>query len=355
MSTIEEIPSPIERVNIREQAYKSELERKINAEERKFLESELKRTRSHHEKMNARVESLEILKQKPVLLINASDKGTMGQDWIADMDTELLDYFVKIQTGRNYVKKNFDYKQFIPHIFEYMFGFEPNDKRFEKVSLVHGDQLPKDPSDYSLIIGTGGEINDFETQPQYTKTKEALRNFFGLLKDTKVPFAVTCATHQILGQLIYEKNGGVGSIVQNLKNRNGVAVTESGLVEFKLNEAGQKSSLTSGLDNEFFIMSNHGQYLSELPPGAESLAFNDICSTQIIQYSDNDKITGIGFQAHPEISNAILLLVQRYERAQVARKNGITNTSEIEVDTRPTYMVRENVFPRIFDLFLKKQ
>ncbi|QQS60328.1 hypothetical protein IPN41_04440 [Candidatus Falkowbacteria bacterium] len=354
MSTIEEIPSPIERVNIREQAYKSELERKINAEERKFLEFELKRTRSHHEKMNARVESLEILKHKPVLLINASDKGTMGQDWIADMDTELLDYFVKIQTGRNYVKKNFDYTKYIPYVFEYMFGFKKDDERFKKVSLVYGDQLPKDPSDYSLIIGTGGEINDFETQPQYLETKESLRDFFALSQSAKVPFVVTCATHQILGQLLHEKNGGTGSIVRNLKDKYGYPATESGIVKFTLND-GQKSFLTSGLDKEFFIMSNHGQYLQELPPGSESLAFNDVCSTQIIEYKDNGHTSGIGFQAHPEISNAILLLVQRYERAQVARKNGITNTSEIEVDTRPTYMVRENVFPRIFDLFLKKQ
>jgi GMP synthase-like glutamine amidotransferase len=355
MSTIEEIPSPIERDNKREQAYKSELERKINAEELKFLESELQRTKLHHEKMKGIVDSLEILKKKPVLLINASDKGTMGQDWIADMDTELLKYFVKIQSGQDYEKENFNYKQFIPRVFEYMFGFEKDDDRFKKVSLVHGDKLPKYPSDYSLIIGTGGEINDFETQPQYLETKESLRDFFALSWNAKVPFAVTCATHQILGQLMYEKNGNVGSIVRNLKDKYGCPATESGIVKFTLNDAGKESFLTRGLDKEFFIMSNHGQYLQELPPGAESLAFNDVCSTQIIEYKDNGHTSGIGFQAHPEISNAILLLVQRYERAQVARKNGIINTSEIEVDTRPTYMVRENVFPRIFDLFLKKQ
>jgi hypothetical protein len=89
MSKIEEIPNDIEL------AYNQELEKKINKSERFFLESEVERSQRHHKKMNALVESMEILKEKPVLLINASDKGTMGQDWIADMDTELLKYFVK--------------------------------------------------------------------------------------------------------------------------------------------------------------------------------------------------------------------------------------------------------------------
>lgn len=350
MSTIEETPSFIDQAYKRELISKKELERKINFEERQFLESELERTKSHHERMNAIVEGLTIFKKKPVLLINASDKATMGQDWIADLDPELLDYFVKIQTGQSYTKEKFDYKTFVPYIFEYLLGFKKDDERFKKVSLVHGDQLPKDPSDYSLIIGTGGEINDFETQPQYIRNKEALRDFFALSRDAKIPFAVTCATHQILGQLIYEKNGGQGSIVKNLQDQNGHTVTESGLVEFTLNDTGKKSYLTSDLNHQFFIMSNHGQYLRELPPGAESLAFNNVCSTQIIQYVDNNQTTGIGFQAHPEISSAVLLLVQRYERAQAVQKEGVVNFSEIKVDTRPTYLVREKVFPKIFSL-----
>ena len=336
MSITEEMPSRIEL------AYKQELERKINIEERIFLESELERTKSHHQHMNGIVENLEVLKEKPILLVNAADKATMGQDWIKSIDQELLNYFVKIQTGQNYSKENFDYKIFVSQIFEYMFGFKPDDQRFTKIALAHGGKLPDDPSKYSLIIGTGGEINDFETQPKYERIRKEIRDFFAKAIESKVPFAVTCATHQILGQLLYEKNGGMGSLVQNLKDKNGQPITESGLVQFTLNESGRQSFLTTDLDENFYIMSNHGQYLQELPPGARSLAFNNICGTQIIEY-DN----GIGFQAHPEISNAIIMIVQRYERADMIKK-GIQVSADVEVNTTPAYMVREKVFPKIF-------
>lgn len=343
MSPIEEFPSRIEL------AYKQELERKINNTERAFLEAEVERTQRHHESMKTIVDGLEILKEKPILLVNAADKATMGQDWVANLDQELLNYFVKIQTGREYVKETFDYKLFVSQIFEYMFGFKPGDRRFKKVALVHGEKLPGDPSHYSLIIGTGGEINDFETQPQYEKVRSEIRDFFTKVIAAHTPFAVTCATHQILGQLLYEKNGGQGSLVQNLQDNNGQPVIESGLVKFTLNESGKKSLFTEGLDKDFYIMSNHGQYLQSLPPGARSLAFNEICSTQIIEYIDNNRTTGIGFQAHPEISNAILLLIQRYEQAQAVKK-GLKPTAYIEVDTNPAYTVREKVFPKVFSL-----
>lgn len=343
MSKIEEIPNDIEL------AYNQELEKKINKSERFFLESEVERSQRHHEKMNALVESMEILKEKPVLLINASDKGTMGQEWIAQLDEELLNYFVTIQTGQRYVKEKFDYKIFVSQIFEYMFGFKPNDQRFKKVSIVHGDKIPEDPSHYSLIIGTGGEINDFETQPQYEKVRNEIREFFTKVIAAQVPFAVTCATHQILGQLLYEKNGGEGSLVQNLQDENGQLVTESGLVQFSLNEAGEKSLFTTDLDKNFYIMSNHGQYLRDLPHNAHSLAFNDVCKTQIIEYVDNNQTSGIGFQAHPEISAAILLLVQRYERAQAIKRGVQMGTDSME-NIFSANMVREKVFPKIFSL-----
>lgn len=343
MSTIEEIPNRIEL------ASKQELERKINSIERAFLESELERSRRHHEGMNTLVENLEILKEKPVLLVNAADKATMGQDWVSSIDQELLNYFVKIQTGQNYSKENFDYKLFVGQIFEYMFGFKPDDPRFIKIALAHGGKLPDDPSKYSLIIGTGGEINDFETQPQYEKIRKEIRDFFSKAIEARAPFAVTCATHQILGQLLYEKNGGQGSLVQNLQDKNGQPLTESGLVQFTLNETGKKSFLTTDLDENFYIMSNHGQYLQDLPPDAQALAFNDVCSTQIIQYVKNNQTYGIGFQAHPEISNAILMLMQRYERAQMIKK-GLQPPTEIEVNTTPAYTVREKVFPKVFSL-----
>lgn len=343
MSSIEEIP------NRMELAFKQELERKINSIERAFLESELERSKHHHESMNAIVESLEILKEKPILLVNAADKATMGQDWISSIDPELLNYFVKIQTGQNYSKENFDYKLFVGQIFEYMFGFMPDDQRFIKVALAHGGKLPDDPSKYSLIIGTGGEINDFETQPKYERIRKEIRDFFAKAIEARIPFAVTCATHQILGQLLYEKNGGYGSLVQNLQDKNGEPLTESGLVQFSLNETGRKSFLTSDLDEKFYLMSNHGQYLHDLPPDAQTLALNDICSTQIIQYVKNNRVYGIGFQAHPEISNAILMLMQRYERAHMIQ-NGLQPTVDIEVNTTPAYTVRERVFPKIFSL-----
>jgi GMP synthase-like glutamine amidotransferase len=343
MNNLEEIPSLIEL------AYKNELERKINPEEREFLQAEVERSRRHHEHMNSIVESLEILKEKPILLVNAADKATMGQDWIANLDQELLNYFVKIQTGREYIKSEFDYKKFVGQIFEYMFGFKPDDQRFKQTSLVHGDTLPADPSKFSLIIGTGGEINDFETQPQYEKTRADIRDFFSKVIDADVPFTVTCATHQILGQLLYEKKGGQGSLVQNLKNAKGEYVTESGLVQFTLNEANRKSFFTTDLDSKFNIMSNHGQYLQDLPPDAQSLAYNNICSTQIIEYIKNNQTYGIGFQAHPEISNAVLMLAQRHERAQ-AVKQGVTPSTDIKLDTSSAYLVRDNVFPKIFSL-----
>ncbi len=343
MSSIEEIPSRIEL------AYKQELERKVDTIERAFLKSEVERTKHHHESMNAIVEGLEILKEKPILLVNAADKATMGQDWVSGINEELLDYFVRIQTGQKYSKENFDYKKFVGQTFEYMFGFKPDDERFKKISLAHGGVLPDDPSKYSLIIGTGGEINDFETQPQYEKIRKEIREFFSKSIEAQVHFAVTCATHQILGQLLYEKNGGHGSIVQNLQDKHGEPLTESGLVQFTLNEAGRKSFFTSGLDNNFFIMSNHGQYLRDLPPDARSLAENDICSTQIIEYVKNNRTYGIGFQAHPEISNAILMLVQRYERALMIQQ-GLEPSRDITVDTNPTYTVREKVFPKVFSL-----
>ena len=343
MSNREEVP------NLIELAYKQELEKKLNTTERNFLDSELKQSEQHHQKMNDIVESLEILKEKPVLLINASDKATMGQEWVSQLDEELLNYFVKIQTGQNYEKETFNYKVFVSQVFEYMFGFKPNDPRFKKVSIVHGDTLPEDPSHYSLIIGTGGEINDFETQPQYEKVRNEIRDFFAKVIAAQMPFAVTCATHQILGQLLYEKNGGHGSLVQNLQDDHGQLVTESGLVQFSLNEAGKKSLFTADLDNNFYMMSNHGQYLQDLPYGAHSLALNDVCTTQIIEYKKKDETSGIGFQAHPEITAAILILVRRYERAQ-AIKRGVQVVTDSMENIFSANKVREKVFPNIFSL-----
>lgn len=343
MRTVEKI------AEISESAYKKELKRPLDNNERIFLESEVERLKKHHQNMNDLVEKLEILKQKPVLLVDASDKATMGQPWIADIDQELIKYYIKIQTGLDN-SDNLNYKEFVGLTYRHMFGFKPNDKRLEKISLVHGDKIPTDLSNYSLIIGTGGEINDFETQAQYIKTREDIRNLFSRGIEANIPFVVTCATHQILGQLLYEKNNGYGSIVDNLTNEDGSKITESGLVSFRLSEAGKTSFFTKDLEPQFGIMSNHGQYLRELPPGALSLAENDICKTQILEYKNADnRPIGLGFQAHPEISSAILLLFDRYERGQKIKQN-IPLAEKNQINTNSTYTTRERVFPKLFSL-----
>lgn len=344
MSTLETIPEQ------HESLYEKELSRKPSPLEINFLQQELERSQLHHEHMKTLVDELEILHSKPILLVDAADRATMGKSWIPSVNKELLSYFVKIQTGREYDQTTFDYKKFVGQTFAYMFGFDEDDARFKKVSLVQGDTLPIDPTQYSLIIGTGGELNDFQTQPEYEDIRTSIRTFFTKVLTTKTPFAVTCATHQILGELIHELHGGKESIVDNLKDAQGASTTESGSVVFTLSDVGKTSLLTSELDTQFNIMSHHGQYLTQIPPGAVSLAYNPVCTTQILEYlDDNNNTTGIGFQGHPEMSNTVLMLLSRFTQATYA-KNNQPIPQDTEVDTSATYSVRENVFPKVLTL-----
>jgi GMP synthase-like glutamine amidotransferase len=329
--------------NNRERLFSQELKRELSPAEREFLETELQHTRGHHETMANIIEQFPDFK---VLFIDATDKGTVGSDFFTELSPELLNYLTQIHTGEDFSKSNFNYKKFSENLFRYMLGFKSDDPRFETIRTIEPDSpIPDSTAQYSLIVGSGGEVNHQNTQPEYADQLNKIQEILKQVLHDQTPFLATCATHQIIGELIYEMEGGIESIIDNLHDEHGGEISESGVIDLFTNEQARSFPLTANLPEKFSVMSNHGQYLTEVPKGAVSLAGNRFqdkpVPTQLLGYKN-----GIGIQAHPEFSPVVIFARNRLARAMAAWK-GQELPAVAEVDNRPTWEAREIIFPEI--------
>ena len=330
----------------RERMYFQELTRPLSETEREYLNAELRESEQHHMRMKEIVDSMPELETKPVLFLDATDRGTVGSDFFTELNPELLNFLNKIQTGQPFPerKSQFDYRQFAGKTFGYMFGFEPDDKRFKLFRTIDPEtRLPENLDDYSLVIGSGGEINYLHTQAQYLEQLTKLKSFMNILLDSGKPFFMTCATHQILGQAVHERAGNDSMIIADLKDQEGQPLTESGIIDLFKTGPGQQDEFTKNLPEQFSIMSNHGQYLTEVPPGAVTLAgnkFNGVpIETQLLSYQN-----GLGIQGHPEFDPVVMIA-----RLILNRSLDVLKGKQVgkfpEPDPRNTYTAREVLFP----------
>lgn len=329
----------------REMLFSQELRRELSPSEREFLENEKQHAFGHHENMAKIMDKYPNFK---VLFIDATDKGTVGSDFFKELDPELLDYFSQIHTGTNFNKNNFRYEEFSEQLFKYMFGFKPDDLRFQTIRTINqNSSLPISTVKFDLVLGSGGEVNQLDTQPEYAEQLKKIKTIFEQVINTKTPFLATCATHQIIGELIHEMDGGEGTIIDNLHDEHGNELTESGVIDLFASEQTKISPLAINLPKQFSIMSNHGQYLTQIPKGATSLAENrfqnNLIQTQLLGYEN-----GIGIQAHPEFSPAVILARNRLARAEAAWE-GKELPTLAEVDPRATWQAREILFPAIVE------
>jgi GMP synthase-like glutamine amidotransferase len=339
----------------RERQFQYELNKEIRPEERDYLENELEHTDRLHETMKEILDSIPHLDRRPILLVDAVDRGTVGSDFFTDVNPELLNYFMRIHTGHGFNRRTdkFDYRDFPSLLFRHLFGMEKDDPRLVTVRTMDPEsELSLNPNDFSLVLGTGGEVNHKNTQEEYVHIVDKIKPFFSKLLDSNTPFAMACASHQLLGQAAAERAGHPSFIIDELKQEDGSPITETGIVDLFATPESKNNFYTSDLPDKFSIISNHGQYLTEIPPGAVSLAANRFkgqpIPTQLLAYEN-----GISIQAHPEFSPAVDLIKQRLTMAQAAWE-GITLPPYDGLDNRPTWTAREYLFPKILQDVLRR-
>jgi hypothetical protein len=198
----------------------AELKRELSPAEREFLQTELEHSMAHHDNMARIVDSMPELHQKPVLFINATEFGITGNKWFNELHPELLDMFMQIQTGQHYDKDKFDYRQFPDMTFRHMFGFGPDDTRFQSIRTVEPNaKVPETTKGDSLVIGSGGELNQRNTQKQYLEQQAKIKQILKQVLRDETPFVLVCATHQAMGQCAHELAGQDDLYIESLFSR----------------------------------------------------------------------------------------------------------------------------------------
>lgn len=146
----------------------------------------------------------------------------------------------------------------------------------------------------ALVIGGSGDysVHHTESEPWVLPMRRLLER---ALHDDVPGFAI-CFGHQLLGMHL-------GAPVRTDPQR-----TEIGTVAVRLTEVGKRCSVFGGLEPEFRVQTGHSDHVTEVPPGVELLATNDVCEAQAF------RVSGTHFystQFHPDLSASEAR--QRYE------------------------------------------
>ncbi|MEM4781812.1 MAG: type 1 glutamine amidotransferase [Halalkalicoccus sp.] len=161
---------------------------------------------------------------------------------------------------------------------------------------VTNGRLP-DSFEYDGVVVTGSRSSVYWDEPWISPTKEWIAEAI----DQDVPFLGICYGHQLLADVL-------GGTVEGM-----------GAYEIGYNTIAQtgRSALFAGIDEEFLAFTTHSDAVTELPPGAESLAENE--------YSNHGFRKGnvFGVQFHPEYDMDTA--------AQLTRRKDISEQRRAEV------------------------
>ncbi len=146
------------------------------------------------------------------------------------------------------------------------------------------EELPE--PDWAGVIVTGSPASVYDSEAWIARSKEFLRQ----AADRAIPLYGVCFGHQLVAQTF-------GGKVE--KCRHG---WELGTVTLNLTAEGKTDPLFSDVSGSFPAQMSHGDVVTELPPGAVTLAHNDHWAYQAFRLGD----TIWGTQFHPEFTSEII-------------------------------------------------
>ncbi len=150
------------------------------------------------------------------------------------------------------------------------------------IQLDEGDDIPLEANiDGLWVLGGPMDVWDEAKFPWLKDEKAFIRT---QVCDKGLPFLGICLGHQLLAECL----GG-----QVAKSRQ----PEVGVLDVSLTESGQTGVFFDGIPECFKTLQWHGAEVTQLPPGAKSLAWSESCHIQAIQWETR----AFSVQFHVEI------------------------------------------------------
>lgn len=147
---------------------------------------------------------------------------------------------------------------------------------------------PEDLDKYNgVITGASGQFNTSDWSEDIRKKVERVYPFFREVVRRDFPMLAICFGHQLLAKLF-------GGEVEKDESQ-----AEVGTVPVYLTAAGEKSKIFAGISNPFYVVSAHKDSVTNLPKGAELLAYSDKC--KYISYSLGENIFCTQFHAELDL------------------------------------------------------
>lgn len=149
------------------------------------------------------------------------------------------------------------------------------------VKIFSGETLPDpDPNRIAVITGSWDMVTD---KLEWSENTAA---WIRCAIEADMPLFGVCYGHQLMAHALG------GTVDYHPKGR------EMGCLQINLTEAGTADPLTRGFSKGFRAHLTHLQTVTQLPPGAQSLASSRHDKNQIIRYSEK----AVSTQFHPEFT-----------------------------------------------------
>lgn len=183
------------------------------------------------------------------------------------------------------------------------------------VKVFKGETLPNpDPNRIAVITGSWDMVTDM---PEWS---ENTAKWIRCAIEAGMPLFGVCYGHQLMAHALG------GTVNYHPQGR------EMGCLEISLTEAGTADPLTRGFSKGFRAHLTHLQTVTQLPPGALSLASSAHDKNQIIRYSANAVSTQFHPEFTPDIAASLIhlrsgtLLNEGFEPA--AMQNALTDATD---------------------------
>lgn len=164
---------------------------------------------------------------------------------------------------------------------------------------VHRQETPPHGS-YQGVILSGSPASAYQDLPWIARLIRSILSW----AEEGTPMLGVCFGHQLLAQALG------GKVERNPCGR------EIGTLPIHLTEVGRRDPLFEGLPERFDCMHGHSDFVSELPSGAEILAYSRMTPVQAFRLGE--RIRGIQF--HPEFTSAIVKFILARDREALGRE-----------------------------------
>ena len=152
------------------------------------------------------------------------------------------------------------------------------------IHLNEGEKIPEGIDfDGLWVLGGPMDVWDEATLPWLKAEKAFIRS---QVYDNGIPFLGICLGHQLLAESL---GGKVAKSVN----------PEVGILDVSLTDSGQTGIFFDGIPERFKTLQWHGAEVTELPPGAKSLAWSGSCHVQAMQWETR----AFSVQFHLEIEH----------------------------------------------------